>query len=133
ATRERHPRVDVQQSTAEQLPFPDGTFDAALAQLVVHFMADAIAGLREMARVTRRGGVVAASVWDFAGGRSPISVLWQAAREVDADVGDESSNAGGRTGHLGELFREVGLDAVEETELAAAWTFATFEEWWEPF
>src|SRR5579875_1229514 len=52
AVRERLPGVDVQQSGAEQLPFPDASFDATLAQLVVHFMADPVQGLREMARVT---------------------------------------------------------------------------------
>ena len=67
AARERHPGVDVRQTAAEQLPFADATFDAALAQLVVHFMADPVRGLAEMARVTRADGVVAACVWDHAG------------------------------------------------------------------
>src|SRR4029450_7399693 len=80
--RERHPGVDVQRAAAEQLPFVDGMFDAALAQLVVHFMADPVAGLREMGRVTRGGGVVAACVWDHAGGRGPLSVLWGAAHTL---------------------------------------------------
>src|SRR6266545_5759294 len=66
ATRQRYPGVSVQRASAEQLPFPHGEFDAALAQLVVHFMADPLAGLAEMARVTREGGVVAACVWDHA-------------------------------------------------------------------
>jgi ubiquinone/menaquinone biosynthesis C-methylase UbiE len=60
AARERHPVVDVQESPAETLPFGDGMFDAALAQLVVHFMADPVQGLTEMGRVTRAGGVIAA-------------------------------------------------------------------------
>ena len=69
AARERHPGVDVQESPAETLPFADGIFDAALAQLVVHFMADPVQGLSEMGRVTRAGGVVAACVWDHAESR----------------------------------------------------------------
>ncbi len=83
AARERHPGVSVQRAAAEDLPFEDEEFDAALAQLVVHFMADPVAGLREMARVTREGGVVAACVWDHAGGKGPLSVFWEAARQVD--------------------------------------------------
>src|SRR5262245_1447388 len=63
AARQRHPAVDVRAASAESLPFADGTFDAALAQLVVHFMRDPVAGLTEMARVTRPGGIVAACVW----------------------------------------------------------------------
>jgi len=62
AARERQPGVRVERASAEHLPFRDRGFDAALAQLVVHFMTDAVAGLREMARVTRRDGVVAACV-----------------------------------------------------------------------
>ena len=68
AARDRLPGVDIKQSAAEQLPFPDAGFDAALAQLVVHFMADPVTGLREMGRVTRPGGLVAACVWDHAAG-----------------------------------------------------------------
>ena len=77
AARTRNPGVDVRQAAAEQMPFVDGWFDAALAQLVVHFMADPVAGLTEMARVTRRDGVVAACVWDHAGGQGPLSSFWQ--------------------------------------------------------
>src|SRR6185503_13524175 len=59
ATHARHPEVDVRRASAEALPFADRAFDATLAQLVVHFMTDPVAGLREMARVTRGGGTVA--------------------------------------------------------------------------
>src|SRR5207302_4140857 len=90
AARERYPGVDVRRAAAEELPFPDDEFDAALAQLVVPFMADPLAGLREMARVTRRGGVAAACVWDHAGGRSPLTVFWEAVRELRPNARDES-------------------------------------------
>jgi SAM-dependent methyltransferase len=131
--RERHAGVDVQRAAAEQLPFPDGMFDTALAQLVVHFMADPVAGLREMGRVTRERGVVAACVWDHAGGEGPLSVFWEAAHALDAGVADESQLAGAREGHLGELFREAGLREVEESELWVDVEHPAFEEWWEPF
>ena len=73
AARERHPEIVVRQGAAERLPFDDGAFDAALAQLVVHFMTDPIVGLGEMGRVTRQGGSVAACVWDHAGGSGPLA------------------------------------------------------------
>ncbi len=133
AARERHPKVDIRQAAAEELPFPDATFDAALAQLVVHFMTDPVAGLREMARVTRRGGVVAASVWDHAGGRGPVALFWAGVRQLDPDADDESGLAGAREGHLAELFEAAGLRDVEDTDLAAPLEFATFEDWWELF
>src|SRR5688572_31939500 len=109
AARERHPGVSVQRAAAEELPFGDQEFDASLAQLVVHFMADPVAGLGEMARVTRRGGVVAACVWDHAGDRGPLSPFWQAARQIDPVLDDESNLAGVREGHLAELFDAAGL------------------------
>lgn len=133
AAHARYPDVDVQRATAEQLPFADGAFDAALAQLVVHFMTDPVAGLREMKRVTSSGGVVAACVWDHAGERSPLSVFWQAARELDPVTRDESQLAGTREGHLGELFADAGLASIEETSLEASVRFESFDDWWEPF
>ena len=134
AARERHPGVTVEQAGAEQLPFPDGAFDAALAQLVVHFMADPVAGLREMARVTRDDGVVAACVWDHvAGGQGPLRVYWDAVHELDPDVPDESAVAGAREGHLAELFEAAGLRAIEEGNLTVRVEHASFEEWWEPY
>ena len=133
AARDRHPGVSVQRAAAEELPFADREFDAALAQLVVHFMADPVAGLREMARVTRKDGVVAACVWDHAGGQGPLSVFWQAARELDAGVEDESQRAGSREGHLAELFREARLREIEESALSADVEHPSFEDWWEPF
>jgi SAM-dependent methyltransferase len=133
AARERHPGVDVQQAAAEELPFADHAFGAALAQLVVHFMADPVAGLGEMARVTSAGGVVAACVWDHAGGRGPLSVFWDAARELDPDVDDESRLAGAREGHLVELFEAAGLRDVEDGDLSVDVEHPSFEEWWEPF
>ena len=120
-------------ATAEQLPYGDDSFDAALVQLVVHFMADPVAGLRELARVTRRHGVVAACVWDHAGGQGPLSLFWEAARELDPDVGDESLLAGARQGHLAQLFAEAGLHDVEESTLSVSVEHPSFEEWWEPF
>ena len=133
AARERNPGVDVHQASAERLPFPDQTFDAALAQLVVHFMADPVAGLTEMARVTRPDGVVAACVWDHAGGQGPLGIFWGAARELDPDVHDESRLAGAREGHLGELFKAAGLREIQETTMSVALEHPSFEEWWEPY
>jgi SAM-dependent methyltransferase len=133
AARERHPGVDVQRAAAEALPYPDGGFDAALAQLVVHFMTDPVAGLREMARVTRPDGVVAACVWDHAGERSPLAPFWRAASELDLGVLDESGLPGARDGHLVELFAAAGLRDVEPGELAARITYSSFDDWWEPF
>ena len=133
AARSRLPGVDVQRAAAEQLPFPDDVFDFAFAQLVVHFMADPVAGLREMARVTRPGGTVAACVWDHAGGGSPLATFWRAVKDLDPRARDESALAGAREGHLAQLFAQAGLHDIESTLLTVRSSFASFDEWWEPY
>ncbi len=133
AARERNPEVAVRRAEAERLPFDDESFDAALAQLVVHFMSDPAAGLREMRRVTRGGGLVAACVWDHAGGSGPLARFWEVAHELDPDVTDESGRPGAREGDLERLFLEAGLEGVEEQLLTVEVEHPTFEDWWEPF
>jgi SAM-dependent methyltransferase len=133
AVAQRLPGVAVQQAFAEELPFRAESFDAALAQLVVHFMADPVAGLREMRRVTRTGGVVAACVWDLAGDRSPLSVYWQAVHSLHPDAQGESAMPGSCEGQLAEFFAAAGLTVVEDTELSVSVEHPSFEEWWEPF
>jgi SAM-dependent methyltransferase len=133
AARERNPTADVREAGAEELPYADDEFDAALAQLVVHFMADPDRGLHEMARVTRADGVVAACVWDFAGGRSPLGPFWRAVQQLDPGADDESERAGSREGHLGELFREVGLRDIVEEVMHVRVQHETFDDWWQPF
>jgi SAM-dependent methyltransferase len=133
AARDRLPGVDIRQSAAEQLPFSDAGFDSALAQLVVHFMADPVTGLREMGRVTRPGGVVAACVWDHAGGRGPLAAFWSAVRQLDPAADDESGLAGVREGHLASLFTQAGLDRGAATTLTVRVRHAGFDDWWEPF
>ena len=133
AVRRRFPGVDARHASAERIPFDDAAFDAALAQLVVHFMTDPVAGLREMARVVRKDGAIAACVWDHGSGRGPLSTFWKAARQLDPDVADESRGTGARQGHLAQLFREAGLKQVEETLIPSTMHYETFEEWWTPF
>ena len=133
AVQERCPGVDVRRAAAEDLPFDDDTFDLALAQLVVHFMQDPVAGLREMARVTRPGGAVLASVWDHAGDAGPLSTYWRAVRELDPGARDESGLAGAAEGHLAELVEGAGLVDVQPSSLTVRVGFPTFEDWWEPY
>jgi SAM-dependent methyltransferase len=133
AARARHTGVDVRRASAEALPYADRAFDAALAQLVVHFMTDPVAGLREMARVTRSEGAIVACVWDHAGERTPVSTFWRAARDLGLTTQDESALAGAREGHLVELFTGSGLRHVEDTVLVARVKYSSFDEWWKPF
>jgi SAM-dependent methyltransferase len=133
AIRDRFPEVSVHRGAAERLPFADRTFDAALAQLVVHFMTDPVRGLAEMARVTRPDGLVAASVWDHAGGNGPLAVFWQAVHDLDPGADDEAGLPGAREGHLADLCAAAGLQHIESGSLTVEVPFATFTDWWEPF
>ena len=132
AARERFPEVRVEHGSAESLPFADESFDVAIAQLVVHFMTDPVRGIGDMARVTRRDGIVAACVWDHAG-TGPLSLFWTAVRELWPDAVDESALPGAREGHLVELFETAGLRDVEGSVVVANLEMATFDEYWGPF
>jgi ubiquinone/menaquinone biosynthesis C-methylase UbiE len=133
AAKQRHPGVDVRRASAEHLPFADRSFDVTIAQLVVHFMADPVAGLTEMARVTRPDAVVAACVWDHASSQGPLSDFWRAAHVLDPGVEDESDLAGAREGHLATLFEAAGLREIASTTVTASVEHASFDAWWEPF
>lgn len=133
ATAQAIPGADVRIAQAEELPFADASFDAALAQLVVHFMRDPAAGITEMARVTRPGGRVSACVWDHAGGTGPLASFWEVAKRADPTTADEGDLPGTASGQLAALLEEASLREVVETSLDVEVPFATFEEWWEPF
>ena len=109
AAAARHPWADIRHGFAEQLPFDDDSFDTALAALVVHFMTDAAAGTREMVRVTRPGGVVAACVWDFAGGRAPQSLFFAALGSVVSGIDDETHRIGASAGDLPQTAARRGM------------------------
>ena len=133
AARERFPEVDVREGQAEQLPFDDDSFDMVLAQLVVHFMTDPVAGLAEMGRVARPGGAVGACVWDHSGDAGPLSLFWRAVHDLDPAARGEAGLAGVAQGHLLDLCRAAGLGDGEESRLTVTLAFRTFDDWWDPF
>ena len=134
ACRGRAPGADVRLGAAEALPFADGEFDAVLAELVVNLLDDPEAGVREMARVTRPGGVVAASVW-AADGMPLLRCFWDAAMAVSPDavaaIG-ETGRVGYREGQLGELWERVGLVDVSVGTLTATADYQGFDDLWSP-
>lgn len=136
ACRARLPGVEVAVAAAESLSFADGVFDAALSQLVVNFVRDAETGVREMARVTRPGGVVASCVWDYAGEMTLLRAFWDAAREVEpdraaaADEGVVMRWCG--EGELAKLWRIAGLRDVRFGPLVVGASYASFDDLWSP-
>jgi SAM-dependent methyltransferase len=134
ACRERLPGADVREGVAEQLPWSDGEFDAALSSLVVAFMRDADAGVGEMARVTRPGGTVAACMWDIAGGgMTMLRIFWDAARAADPAAQGERRLAGTAEGDIAERFGRAGLRDVEAGALTSHASYTGFDDFWDPF
>jgi SAM-dependent methyltransferase len=134
--RARVPGADVRDGSAEALPFDDGAFDAVLSQLVVNFITDAPAAVREMRRVARPGGTIAACVWDYAGGMTLLRAFWDAAQEVDragAAARDEARVMRWCTpAQLEELWTGAGLRDVRGGELSVEARYSGFGELWEP-
>ena len=131
ACRMANPGADVRVGVAERLPFADASFDAALACLVVAFMSDAPSGIREMVRVTRPGGVVAACFWNYE--RMPlIKTYFSAAAEIDPGQESEARRLGTRRGEIAALLGEAGLTDIRESELAATAHYSGFDDWWSP-
>jgi SAM-dependent methyltransferase len=131
--RARVPGADVRVAPAEALPFDDGTFDRGLCQLVLHFVTDPAASVREMARVTREDGLVAACVWDLTGGMTMLRNYWDAVREAGVQGRDEAERFGTRPGQVAQLWREAGLRDVEEGSLDVSAAYRDFDELWESF
>ena len=122
--------VSTARLAGRQVILPGAT---TLAQLVVHVMTDPVAGLTEMARVTRPGGRVGANVWDYTGVGGPLTTFRRAVREIDPTEPGESQLAGVAEGQLAALFVEAGMPAPSATRLSVPVLHPTFEEWWEPF
>jgi SAM-dependent methyltransferase len=136
ACRARQPGVDVVVGAAEALPFGDGEFDVVASQLVVNFMDDPQAGVREMARVARPGGIVASCVWDYAAEMTLLRAFWDAAREVDpqrAATADEGVVMRWcADGELAALWRDAGLDDVRFRSLTVSAAYTGFDDLWSP-
>ena len=133
ACAERVPGADVRQAPAEQLPWADGAFDATLAQLVVNFLPDPHAGVAEMRRVVRPGGVVVACTWDYGEGMQMLRLFWDAARTLVPHAPDEGRTMRFRSSdELEELWRGAGFGDVETGPLIVETTYADFDELWQP-
>ncbi|MBX9844977.1 MAG: class I SAM-dependent methyltransferase [Xanthobacteraceae bacterium] len=128
--------IDYRVADAMKLPQASNTFAAAAAQLVLNFVPDPRVALREMMRVTRSGGVVAASVWDFRGGLVFQRMFWDTAAGIDPGAGQVRdklfSGALALPDGLEKLFDESGLERVRRGSLTIRMDYASFDDYWEP-
>lgn len=128
-------RVQFVAGDAHTLQMPDAVFDKALSLLVMNFFIDPEKALREMIRVTRSGGIVAAAVWDYGEGMELLRVFWDEAVALNSTIAarDERHMALCRRGELAALFRANGLQQVEEQPIAIETSFVSFDDYWLPF
>ena len=131
ACRQRHPDVDVRAGAAEALPVDDGSFDRAVAQLVIHFVTDPARSVAEMRRAVRPGGLVGVCVWDGADGMGLLHVVSEARRAVEGASAEPEVRPFGRTGELADLLTGAGLDDVAEELLRVTAHYTGFDELWD--
>lgn len=128
-------RVRFETGDAQQLRFGAATFQAALSLLVFNFIPDRAKALSEVRRVTEPGGCISAAVWDYAGGMEMLRIFWDAAVAADptAQQFDEAHMPLCRPGELGDLWKQGGLERVEEHPLEIGMKFRNLADYWEPF
>jgi ubiquinone/menaquinone biosynthesis C-methylase UbiE len=136
AARAKVPGARLSVAAAESLPFEDGEFDVTLSQLVVNFLGNPEEGLREMARVTRPGGVVAGSVWDYGGGMTMLRTFWEAAKALDPERAtpqmEQHTMRFSRPEELGDLWQSS-LTGVTVSPLDVEASYEDFDDLWAPF
>ncbi|MDR3525174.1 MAG: class I SAM-dependent methyltransferase [Acetobacteraceae bacterium] len=129
-------RIDVRHGDAAAMPYGAGEFDAALSQLVLQFVPDPVQVFREMRRVTKPGGVVAAAVWNSYGGMPHQRMFWDIAAILDKAAVPIRNNTWvrpmTRRGDLSTAMAQAGLVDVVESALTIWMDFADFDDFWQP-
>ena len=130
-------RINFQTADACAIPFADGAFDLALSMLVLPFIPEPHRAVREMVRVTKPGGTVAACMWDLRGGLVFGRMFWDTAALLDPKAVEGRGKAMlrpiTRQGGIAGEFRTAGLRDVQETALTITMNFADFDDFWAPF
>ena len=128
-------RVAFEIGDAQQLSFPNAAFENSLSMLVFNFIPNRKKALGEVSRVTKLGGCVAAAVWDYSAGMRMLRAFWDAVVAIDPSAGrlDESNMPLCRAGQLEALWKQGGLERVEERPLDIAMRFESFADYWDPF
>jgi len=120
---------------ARQLPLRNRSFDRTLSMLVMNFIPAPSSALQEMVRVTRPGGIVASAVWDYGEGMEMLRAFWDEVVRLNPAAAsmDERELPLCRRGELGALWRQNGLQQVEEQPLTIQQAFDSFDDYWSPF
>jgi ubiquinone/menaquinone biosynthesis C-methylase UbiE len=129
------PRVTFEVGDAQNLPYPDNSFDRALGLLVVNFIPDAPKAVNEMRRVTKSRGVIATTMWDGSRANELNQCMWEAAAAVDPTVKRpaERRRSYNSAETLSDLLKGVGLTDIEVTALTMPCQFPSFDELWQRY
>ena len=129
-TRPGAHKAQFQQGDAMHLPFDNGAFDAATMALVLFFVPQPAAGVGEMARVVKPGGIVAAYAWDMFGGGFPNEPLFEQLRAMGHTPAGPPSPEASKMSVMQELWRGAGLSDIETRAIEVARTYPSFDEYW---
>lgn len=130
------PRVSFKPGDAQAIPEGDDIFDVAVSGLVLNFIPDKDAAVREMVRVTKSGGTVGLYVWDYAGHMQVMRYFFDVATELDPRASEFDDGVKApvcRPGPLVELFSRAGLTDVEVLAIDIPAAFENFDDYWAPF
>jgi SAM-dependent methyltransferase len=120
---------------ADATDLPRVSVDVVVSGLVLNFLRDPPAAVHGMRR-SAPSGLVAAYVWDYAGGMELIRQFWDAA--VALDPGAANLDEGVRfpicqPRRLEELWLESGLTDVSSRAIEVPTVFRDFDDYWTPF
>jgi SAM-dependent methyltransferase len=129
------PRISFDEGSAFELPYPASSFGGSVSMLVFHLISTPDQAAREMRRVTKPGGPVAACTWDASGGMELNSIFWSEAIRLDPAAETRAERAGSCNveGQLAALWKATGLESVEETPIDIAMDFSSFDDYWLPY
>jgi len=122
-------RLEFQVGDAQNLSFPDASFDKTLSLLVIGFFSDAAQAVQEMRRVTKPGGIVAACWWDSGRDNEFHQRVWDAITSLDPTV-KRPTMAYASSEALLSLWSSAGLTNVVVDALAFPYESESFEHFW---
>jgi trans-aconitate methyltransferase len=130
------PSAEFHEQDANELGFSDDRFAASYAVLLLNFLPDPFVGLREMVRVTKPGGLVVASSWDFRGGLVYQRLLWDSAAAIDPQAAATRaklfSHQLAKPDGMTDLFAACGLLDVTRIGVTIRMDFTDFDDYWQP-
>lgn len=129
-------RANVMQGSATAIPLPNASVDVVVSGLVLNFVPEKEAALAEMRRVAVPGGTLGAYIWDYGGRMQLLRYFWDAV--VELDPSSSSLDEGARfpvcrPEALDALLRHAGLVDVMVRPIELATTFASFDDYWQPY